>query len=269
MKIYVDEKDSDLGGLRQVKRTTPDGYRYIPLDVPKFKFKQKTLNTFKNNTVFDTANSSVMFSIEESYKYDPWTFEVLTERDPYQAFDLDKPNPFTARAKEKYPELIQFLMNSLPFEHFFYVQLINPHRDIFPHIDNNYLHYQSPKNLDQKWHLQVQSFAQYMLENEPCSYHILINGKRENSFYIAEKFESREKSRENRDWSHIETDLCELPMDTDVFATMYTDSPHGVKNIKNDPNRLSVYLLGKVIPDNHKKLIEKSIEKFPNHCKLR
>tara|TARA_B100000424_G_scaffold232791_1_gene195765 strand:+ start:2112 stop:2942 length:831 start_codon:yes stop_codon:yes gene_type:complete len=276
MKLYIDEKDSALGGLRQVKRTTPKGYRYLPLDIPKFKYKHKVLTTFKNNTVWDSTphpitNQVTQYHNEDSQKYDPWIYEVLTEPHDFDAFDINIPRPFTKKAKEKYPELIQFLMMNLPFEHFFYVKLVMPHRDIFPHIDNNYLHYQVPVNFGRNWHLQTKEFSDYMLDNEPSGYHIHINGSKTTSLYVAEAFESREKSRENRDWSHVERDYCQIPETTDTYAMMYTDSPHGVSSINNSSNkdRLSVFILGKVIQENHKKLIEKSKERYINFLKIR
>jgi hypothetical protein len=146
-----------------------------------------------------------------------------------------------------------------------------PYRDVFPHIDNNYLHYQIPENFGRNWHLQTKEFSEYMLENEPSGYHILLNGRRTTSFYIAEAFESREKSRDNKDWSHVQRDYCELPYDTDTYALMYTDSPHGACGINESSNkdRLSVYILGKVIPEIHNNLIEKSVQMYPNHVKRR
>ena len=276
MKLYIDEKDSALGGLRQVRRTTPNGYRYLPLEVPLFKFKNKVLKTFKNNSVWDSAKHPITklspaYSNEETQKYDPWSYEVLTERDALKCFDLNTPNPFTKKAKEKYPELIEFLMTYLPFEHFFYVKLIMPHRDVFPHIDNNYLHYQIPENYGRNWHLQTKEFSDYMLNNEPCSYQIHINGQRTDSLYIAEAFENREKTRDNKDWSHIERDYCQIPTSTDTYTLMYTDNPHGVSYVNKGQNvdRLSVFILGKVIPENHQKLVEKSAEFYINFLKKR
>ena len=276
MKLYIDEKDASLGGLRQVKRTTPNGFRYVPLDIPKFKYKSKVLTTFKNNNVWDSTPHPITkfvpdYNGEDSIKYDPWIYEVLTERDHQKAFDLETPNPFTSKAKEKYPELIEYLMMSLPFEHYFYVKLVMPYRDIFPHIDNNYLHYRTPDSKGRNWHLQQLSFSNYMLENEPCSYHIHINGLRNISFYIAEAFEERDIARDNKDWSHVYRDYCQLPEDTDTYALMYTDSPHGVYNVnkQNNIDRLSVYILGKVIPENHSTLIERSVQMYPNHIKRR
>lgn len=264
MKIYLNEKDSDLGGLRQVSNSTPDGYRYVPLDVPKFQYKQKVLDTFKKNSTWDIQGNA-LFSIEETQKYDPWKYEVLVEREHGNAFSIDTPMPFTNLAKQKYPELIEYLMMRLPFHHFLYVKLIMPHRDVFAHIDNNYLHYQVPENYGRKWFLQTKHFADYTLENEPCGYHIHINGSRDN-LYIAERFESRERSRDNRDWSHIEADYCELPESTDTYAMMVTNSPHGV-TLNNDVDRLSVFIIGKVIKEKHLELINKSITKYSQYCK--
>ena len=51
MKLYIDEKDSALGGLRQVRRTTPNGYRYLPLEVPLFKFKNKRIRFIINRWI--------------------------------------------------------------------------------------------------------------------------------------------------------------------------------------------------------------------------
>jgi hypothetical protein len=274
MKLYIDENDSALGGLRQVRRTTPEGYRFLPLDIPKFKFKNKVLTTFKNNTVWDSTPHPITWKItkyanEDSQKYNPWIYEVLTERDALNSYDLNIPNAFTEKAKEKYPELIQFLMTSLPFEHLFYVKLVMPYRDIFPHIDNNYLHYQIPKNYGRNWHLQTKEFSDYMLNNEPCGYHIHINGARTHSLYMAEAFEDRKESRSNKDWSHVMRDFCQLPEDTDTYAMMYTDSPHGVSYVDRSKDRLSVFILGKVIQENHKKLIDKSIEMYSNFIKRR
>ena len=52
---------------------------------------------------------------------------------------------------------------------------------------------------------------------------------------------------------------------------MYTDNPHGVSYVNKGQNvdRLSVFILGKVIPENHQKLVEKSAEFYINFLKKR
>lgn len=278
VKVYLNENDSFLGGLRQVNRTTPEGIRYIPLDLPKFKQKIKVKNTFLRNEVWVADASYNSADTTQSQKYNPWTIEVLTERNYQEPFSIDTPKAFTSFAKKKYPELIEYMMTVLPFEFFYYVKLIMPHRDVFAHIDNNYLHYQVPDNAGKQWHLQTQSFSEYMLKNEPSVFNIHINGFR-NNFYIAEKF-IRNRSRENRDWSHIEAEYCTLPDVTDTYALMYTDSPHGVtieprltepfmNDIINevDEYRVSVFILGKLDEDRHKILIDNSIKKYDKYIK--
>jgi len=197
--------------------------RFIPLDLPKFKYKKSVLKKFEG---------------EISFAY--WNEEELTIRD--RSVPFEKENFFTNKSKKKYPELIKYI-RTWPFEYFVYVKLFRANVDVKPHVDGNFVDYKGRNN---DFSTITQEYLNHQLKTEPCGYRLLINGNRK-SLYMCNELNKK---------------YCTIPEDTDCFALKTNDSLHGVDYTKNDNERLLLFAIGKLNVEKHNELIKRSVEKY-------
>jgi len=85
-------------------------------------------------------------------------------------------------------------------------------------------------------------------QNEPCGYRVLLKGSRKEKMYVV------------KDGKKIYT---ELPDETDVYALGHTNALHGVDY---EPGRVTIFTHFEVNPIEHKKLIERSLEKYKKYA---
>jgi hypothetical protein len=211
-------------------------YRFLPLDLPLFKYKKEVLTKFEGD-------------IEFGY----WHEEELTERDRNVPFN--DPMPFTESAYQKYPELLAYITTHWPFDSFVYVKLLRANRDVYPHVDGNFVDNKGPSG---NYNTITQTYLDHQLSTEPCGYRMIINGNR-SSLYLCDTYDPTYKKK---DWQDIEKNYCVIPDSTDCFVLRTNNSPHGVDHIKNDDNRLLLFAIGHLNIKNHNKLLHKSIQKY-------
>lgn len=210
--------------------------RFLPLDLPLFDYKQKTLEKFSGNTQFGY-----------------WHEEELTQRD--KSVPFEKEMPFTESAKQKYPELLSYITKFWPFEYYVYVKLIRANRNVNPHVDGNYVDHKGPVG---NYNTITQKYLDHQLETEPSGYRMIINGNR-SSLYLCNEYDPTYKKQ---DWSNVDKQYCVIPDSTDCFVLRTNNSPHGVDYIDNDNNRLLLFAIGKLHIEQHFKLLEKSRKKY-------
>jgi hypothetical protein len=59
-------------------------------------------------------------------------------------------------------------------------------------------------------------------------------------------------------WKLIGKRYCTIPETTDCFALQTNNSPHGVDKIKDDNDRLLLFVIGKLDNEKHNALIDRS-----------
>lgn len=211
-------------------------HRFLPLDLPKFEYKQQVLDAFGGGI---------------TYGY--WREEELTDRDRSNPFN--DPMPFTEDAHRKYPELINYITTQWPFEYFVYVKLIRANEDVHPHVDGNFVDDKGP---DGDYNTISQQYLDHQLATEPCGYRMILNGNR-SSLYLCDTYDP---TYVRKDWSGIEKNFCTIPEDTDCFVLQTNNSPHGVDYIKDDDQRLLLFAIGKLDIDKHNELLNRSVQKY-------
>jgi hypothetical protein len=88
---------------------------------------------------------------------------------------------------------------------------------------------------------------EHIKANEPCGYRLVLKGK--------------EDSLEIFDGSNWITAIT-----PSVPCCYLLNSTVGHHRVKDDPNREIIYIRGFVNPERHKRLIEKSLEKYQDHA---
>ena len=211
-------------------------HRFLPLDLPLFEYKQSVLDAFDGNIEFGF-----------------WKEEELTYRDRSNPFG--DPSEFTAAALQKYPTLIDYITTQWPFEYFVYVKLIRANRDVYPHVDGNFIDNKGPIG---NYNTITQEYYDHQLSTEPCGYRMIVNGSR-SSLYLCDTYDPTYKQK---NWAGLDKQYCVIPEDTDCFVLQTNNSPHGVDYIADDNNRLLLFAIGKLDVDRHRALIEKSEARY-------
>lgn len=211
-------------------------YRFLPLELPLFEHKENVMKVFEGNINFGY-----------------WHEEELTVRNKSLPFNEEM--PFTDAAKEKYPELLNYIQTHWPFEYYIYVKLIRANKTVQPHVDGNFVEHNGPAG---NYNTITQEYLDHQLSTEPCGYRMILNGNR-SSLYLCDEYDPTYK-REN--WEGLEKKYCVIPEDTDCFVLRTNRSPHGVDYIENDDKRLLLFAIGKLDIDKHNKLLEKSKRKY-------
>lgn len=210
--------------------------RFLPLDTPLFKYKDRVLATFNGD-------------IDFGY----WKEEELTIRDRNQPFE--KEMPFTEDAKNKYPELIDYITTEWPFEYFVYVKLIRANRNVDPHVDGNFVSDKGPVG---NYNTITQEYLDHQLATEPSGYRMILNGNR-SSLYLCDEYDPTYK---RKDWDNLDKQYCHIPEDTDCFVLQTNNSPHGVDYIEDDNERLLLFAIGKLNIEKHNELLERSRKRY-------
>jgi len=210
---------------------------FCPLDIPPIPNKQKILDTFAG---------------DESFAW--WREETLLgEKDLSKPFG--PPGQWTEKSK-RYPQLVDWISNHLPFEYFVYIRIARSKGDVWPHVDANYAQAPLPHHM---------TMEQWLIDdiriNEPCGYRFIVGGSRKN-LYMCEKYDPAYQDKTILDQPKI---YCEIPQQTDAFVINHQDQPHGVDIDEEDTQRLVGFVIGKIGVDKHNKLLKNSISKYSKH----
>ena len=201
--------------------------RYIPLDIPKFEYKNEVISEFSPDN--------------ENFYW--WKEEYISVRDHNEVWH----DP--VRLKDRHKKLVAFANQHLPFKSYILFKLVSAKKNVAPHVDDSYLNYKGP---NKDFNLVSKDFRDHQLGTEPCGFRILISGSR-NSLYLTDK-EGGNKS------------YCQLPESTDCFALKSYGSWHGVDCKSEDANRLVAFIIGWLDPEKHLNLIERSYKKYGSYC---
>jgi len=210
---------------------------FCPLDIPPIPNKQKILDTFAG---------------DESFAW--WREETLLgEKDLSKPFG--PPGQWTEKSK-RYPQLVDWISDHLPFEYFVYIRIARSKGDVWPHVDANYAQAPLPHHM---------TMEQWLIDdiriNEPCGYRFIVGGSRKN-LYMCKKYDPAYQDKTILDQPKI---YCEIPQQTDAFVINHQDQPHGVDIDEEDTQRLVGFVIGKIGVDKHNKLLKNSISKYSKH----
>jgi len=210
---------------------------FCPLAIPLIPNKRQILDTFSG---------------DESFAW--WREETLLGEK-----DLAKPfgpaGKWTAKAK-KYPQLIEWIQQNLPFEYFTYIRIARSRGDVWPHVDANYATAPLPHHMTME-----QWMIDHIRSNEPAGYRFIVGGSRTN-LYMCKRYDPNYKDVSILDQSKH---YCTIPESTDAFVINHQDQPHGVDVDESDRERLVGFVIGKLNVDRHKQLLKISSSKYSQH----
>lgn len=206
---------------------------FTPLDIPPIPGKQSILDNFIG---------------EEKFAW--WKEETLLG-----VKDLSTPfgemKPWNNFAKQKYPELLDWIDTYFPFEYKFYVRLARSIGNVAPHVDGNYVNAPHPHHMT-----ITQEMFDHQRANEPIGYRFVVSGSRD-TLYMCKNYDY------SKDMNDQPKHFCTIPDETDAFLINNCTQPHGV-DVKEgvDDDRIVGFVLGKVLEDKHRELIERSSNKY-------
>lgn len=185
---------------------------YLPADLPKIN-KDEILENFKPGSNFYV-----------------WDFEKLT----VDSGGKYGKNDFTDDAKNKYPNLIDYL-GSLPFTAISNVK-INMQTDQKPemHID-----FRTPEDGNE--------LVENINDQEPCGYRFVVKGGRDKLLIR----------------SGEEEKVAYLPEDTDCYLLNQSEGYHAVQE---DYGRIIVYVTAFIDHEKHQDLLKRSLTKYGDYA---
>lgn len=150
------------------------------------------------------------------------------------------------KCQNEIPELID-LLNLLPYEKIFYVNLItNIYKDVPIHKD--FGEQFSEINLND----YEKNWKEFHSKYEPCAYRLVLDGDYDNlGFYISPNNDEKNAT------------FIQMPKDTNVFAFNSTTCYHGA--VVPQTPKILCYISGWIDPDKHNKLYKSSIKKYEEH----
>tara|TARA_Y100000590_G_scaffold298965_1_gene337043 strand:- start:157 stop:822 length:666 start_codon:yes stop_codon:yes gene_type:complete len=206
---------------------------FTPLDIPPIPNKQSILDNFIGNEKFAWWKEETLLGIKDLSK------------------PFGEPKEWTSNAKEKYPQLVEWIDTYFPFEYKFYVRIARSTGNVDPHVDGNYVKAPHPHHMT-----ITQEMFDHQRANEPIGYRFVVSGSR-NTLYMCNDYNY------SKDMSNQPKHFCTIPNETDAFLINNCTQPHGVDVKPNiDDDRIVGFILGKVVPEAHQKLIERSQNKY-------
>lgn len=211
---------------------------YLPIDIPKLQNKDKILNNLQelnDSIVGDNIwNSFNLLEKSSDYEYNHYACQ------------------WTKSAIRHVPDLVEFVENNIPLIGFRMARLYRQLTEIECHVDA----VRDPEtSICGDSSSTSLPYLDYVEQHEPVGYKLLINGTRNNHFYIA-KNEMRITKEEDRHYT-------QLPESTDCFVIPYSTQPHGA--IMQETDRLMLVMHGYIDPSKHKELLIKSHDKYKNY----
>lgn len=212
--------------------------RFLPLDLPKFEYKEKVLKEF-----------------EPDQEFYFWYEQYITHRD--RAIPFHDPMPI----KPVHKELVDYVLEHFPFKGIVLFKLVRANRDVKPHVDDNYVDFHGPSK---DYNLITKEFRDHQLNTEPCGYRMVISGDR-GSLYLTDG--APEVIDGKLTYGEItQHQSSYVPEETDCFALKTYGSMHGVKKTEDDDNRLLLFVVGWLDEQRHRELIQRSYEKYKQYA---
>ena len=211
--------------------------RFIPIDIPKFKYKEKVLSEFKPNK-----------------KFYWWSEEYISE------WDINETLHAPVKMRKVHIELQEYIKKHMPFKSITLCKLLRANVDVKAHVDDSYTEFKGPKD---NCKIISEEYRRHQLDTEPCGYRILISGDRSSLFLTDGKPNVIDNKLIYNQKTYKKS--CIMPEETDCFALQSYGSMHGVDKTPGDDNRLLCFIIGWLDKSKHNNLIKKSEERFKNY----
>lgn len=226
---------------------------YVPADLPKIPYSEQECWDFFNENNAEKEYWDMFEKNKSPGSSKIWDFYIMRETnlsDEERAcisgghesckYD-DKIWWWKEEAKLGMPKLIDFI-EALPLRKLTHTSMLSNIRFVTPHQDFDL----------QPWnHTGIEKFREEAEGLEPVLYRLLLAGNRTDSFYVSPT-------------DDVEDAVCiTLPEETDTFLINSTSFYHGA--YATEPRKLLCFVSGFIDAENHKKLLDSSIEKYSDY----
>ena len=230
---------------------------FLPLDIPPIPNRENLVARFSGN------NHIAMYDQDDKMILGKTDSEVIKNATPKEIFcewreetllggeEMDPSHPeyfqWNSLAKEKYPELIQWIDENFPLSVKYHVKLSHAIGDVLPHTDSH----------ENKDYMAVPGDEIDYFKNNHfgIGYRFILNGSKDSLYFCREV-------NFKKDLSNQPKHFCNIPESTDAFA-LDSYFPHGVDVRPGiDDNRILALIVGKLDQQKHKKMFDKSKKKF-------
>lgn len=233
---------------------------FLPLDIPPIPNRLDLVQRFSGNShiamydendkmILGNTNSQVIQNAHPKEIFCEWQEETLLGGE-----DLDPSQPeyyeWNNLAKDKYPELIEWIDDYFPLSTKFHVKLSHAIGDVLPHTDSH----------ENKDYMAVPgSEVDYFKNNHfGIGYRFILNGSKDSLYFCKDVDFKKDMSKQPKHF-------CTIPDNTDAFA-LDSYYPHGVDVQPGiDDNRILALIVGKLDEERHKKMFESSRKKFSSY----
>lgn len=219
---------------------------YVPLDLPRIEFNYEELDQLmkefgQEHYPYTDLWHALAFCGRISDFDNPRVCDDAWNR-RYEAGGVVKQNPHvTEPLAEKFWQLIR----ALPYEDCTFAQILSQKKDVVAHQDGLY---------DVKSPVKVALAAGavgFNLEPEPAGLKIMLSHLDYESFFVCERRGSRKI-------------FIKIPQSTNSFAINERRFWHGAKAPPTSKYLLSTF--GKIDPQKHRLLIDKSLQKYNDYA---
>ncbi len=200
---------------------------YSPIDLPRYDPQGEIESGF--NTDFASP---------------AWTQNRLTENYSTDGQPYSMPRPWLADAKSRFPRLIDFVDEHLPFKTVCIAKIIYSANDqnLGFHVDIG--RFDTPDKV----------YYDHQYRYAPCAYRIVLGGQYQKVLFYASRADA---PREKWTWS-------ELPMETNVFVHSSVDSLHGAV-YDHSIKRFILIIHGWMDLERHHELLTRSRKKYAQY----
>lgn len=219
---------------------------WVPLDlplIPKELLLENVSYTFVPNISDDEKEKLKEQKKHHLYVWNSFRIRV-PKKETDQPYDIqvnDIEWDWSEEALTECPKLIEYIEKYLPFEKLKYVAAISSRGEVPMHFDH------TEKISDKE--------RDFYKSNDPCYYRFLLDGSINNdSFYVYTK--------------RLGKQYCKMPNDSPGWAMGSYSCAHG-----NDESlsgrKLLLYVMGDLDKEKHRKLIERSYQRFRDYAIIR
>jgi len=214
---------------------------FVPVDLPKVPYsEQEYWDMFEKNKSLPEETHVWHFYIMRETEFTDEEQACITGG-PASCKYSDKTWWWNDTVKQELPKLIDFI-EALPLRKLTHVSLMSNVSLIVPHQD----FYLYPWNIT-----GMKKFMKEAKGIEPVFYRIILGGNRTSSFFVSPT-------------DDVDDAVCiTLPEETDTFLANATDYYHGA--FATGPKKLICFVCGFIDFENHKKLLDKSINRFSDY----
>jgi len=233
---------------------------FLPLDIPPIPKRETLVERFTGNDhvamydendkmILGKTDSEVIKNAKPKEVFCEWREETLLGGE-----DIDPTQPeyyeWNDLAKNKYPELIEWIDEYFPLTQKYHVKLSQASGDVLPHTDSH-------ENKDYM-SVPTQEINYFKNNHFGIGYRFILQGSKD-SLYFCRDVDFK------KDLSTQPKHFCKIPEETDAFA-LDSYFPHGVDVQPGvDDNRILALIVGKLDQIAHRQMFKNSKHRFGSY----